>query len=195
MRIVPALLATSALAACSPPADDPKTPPPATPSAQVAPQTGTVGGLSASGAGLTGEVSGLSGDITAFRVEETATQTIVEIAADVLFAFDKSDLSTQAPAQLRRAADLIRQGGSGPVQVVGYTDSHGEDAYNLALSQRRAASVVAWLRTTDGIPADRLVAEGRGEADPVAPNEGADGNDYPEGRAMNRRVTITIPKA
>ena len=54
---------------------------------------------------------------------------------------------------------------------------------------------MAWLSSQGGIPTDRLVAEGRGEADPVAPNAGTDGNDYPEGRAMNRRVTITIPKA
>ena len=147
------------------------------------------------GGGLIGEVSGLSGEVTAFRVSETATTTVVELAADVLFAFDKADLSPRAPAQLQRAADLIRQGGAGQVRVAGYTDSVGEDAYNLALSERRAAAVVAWLSAEGGIDAARLVAEGRGEADPVAPNAGTEGDDYPEGRAMNRRVTITIPKA
>ena len=184
------LLATT-LAACSSPEPEASDPAPAA----AAPSSANPASDPAKpGGGLIGEVSSLSGEISAFRVSETATTTVVELAADVLFAFDKADLSPQAPAQLQRAADLIRRGGSGPVQVVGYTDSHGEEAYNLALSERRAAAVVAWLSTTGAIPADRLVAEGRGEADPVAPNEGSDGNDYPEGRAMNRRVTITIPK-
>lgn len=182
------LLATT-LAACSNP--EPEAPvAPAPPAATANPASDPT----KPGGGLIGEVSGLSGEISAFRVSETATTTVVELASDVLFAFDKADLSPQAPAQLRRAADLVRQGGPGPVRVIGHTDSHGEDAYNLALSERRAASVVAWLSTTGGIAADRLVAEGRGEADPVAPNEGADGNDDPQGRARNRRVTITIPK-
>lgn len=182
-------LLTAALAACSSP--EPETPPAAAPPASIP----RASDPAKPGGGLIGEVSSLSGEVTAFRVSETATTTVVELAADVLFAFDKADLSPQAPAQLQRAADLIRQGGAGSVRVVGYTDSMGEDAYNLDLSQRRAASVVAWLSTAGGIDAARLVAEGRGEADPVAPNAGSEGNDYPEGRAMNRRVTITIPKA
>ncbi|WP_428151052.1 OmpA family protein [Brevundimonas sp.] len=192
MRAVVAAGLLTALAACSSP--EPEASAPAQVSAAPSSEN-PAADPTRPGGGLIGEVSSLSGEITAFRVSETARTTVVELAADVLFAFDKSDLSPQAPAQLQRAADLIRQGGPGPVRVVGYTDSHGEDGYNLALSQRRAASVVAWLGTTGGIDASRLVAEGRGEADPVAPNAGTEGNDYPEGRAMNRRVTITIPKA
>ncbi len=195
--IAPGLLATgllaTTLAACS-------NPMPATPDAPAAPITQTPSPPPTSdpakpSGGLIGEVSGLTGEITDFRVEQTATATIVEIASDVLFAYDSADLSPAAPAQLRRAADLIRQGAGGPVQVVGHTDSHGDDAYNLALSLRRARAVVAWLSTDGAIPVDRLAASGRGEAEPVAPNEGTEGNDYPEGRALNRRVTIVIPKA
>ncbi|MES2862439.1 MAG: OmpA family protein [Pseudomonadota bacterium] len=187
--IAAGVLAT-ALAACSDPQPDASAPAPA-PRAPVNPASDPA----RPGGGLIGEVSSLSGEITAFRVSETATATVVDIAADVLFAFDKADLSPQAPAQLQRAADLIRQGGEGSVRVVGYTDAKGEDAYNLDLSQRRAQAVVAWLTRTGGIPAPRLVAEGRGEVDPVAPNARPDGGDDPDGRAKNRRVTITIPKA
>ena len=129
------------------------------------------------GGGLHGEVSGLSGEVTDFRVEQTATSTIVEIASDVLFAFDSADLSAAAPAQLNRAADVIRQGGPGPIEVRGHTDAKGDIAYNLGLSERRAAS------------------GGLGETDPVAPNARPDGTDDPAGRALNRRVTIVIPKA
>ena len=147
------------------------------------------------GSGLRGEVSGLSGEITDFRVEQTATATIVEIASDVLFAFDSADLSPSAPAQLARAADLIRQGGPGDVEVRGYTDAKGDDAYNLGLSERRAMEVAGWLRSTGGIDVARLKPRGFGEADPVAPNANPDGSDNPSGRAMNRRVTLVIPRA
>jgi outer membrane protein OmpA-like peptidoglycan-associated protein len=147
------------------------------------------------GGGLNGEVSGLSGEITDFRVGQTATSTIVEIASDVLFAFDSADISAAAPAQLNRAADLIRQGGPGPIEVRGHTDSKGNTAYNLGLSERRAMEVAGWLRANAGIDAGRLKPRGMGETDPVAPNVRPDGADDPAGRALNRRVTIVIPKA
>ncbi len=189
--IAAGLLATAlALAACSDP-----TPEPATPAAPSPASPNPASDATRPGGGLIGEVSSLSGEITAFRVSETATATVIDLAADVLFAFDSADLSPQAPAQLQRAADLVRQGGERSVLVVGYTDAKGEDAYNLDLSQRRAQAVVAWLTTTGGIAGPRLVAEGRGEAEPVAPNARPDGGDDPDGRARNRRVTITIPKA
>ncbi len=147
-----------------------------------------------SGQALTGSVSPLSGAITAFQVQETAHHIVVDLAADVLFAFDSADLSAQAPEQLRRTVEQIRRGGPGDIQVVGHTDSHGDDAYNDDLSRRRAQAVVAWLSGEGGVPAARLKAEGRGEREPVAPNAGTEGDDYPEGRAMNRRVQIIIPK-
>ncbi len=185
-------LAALTLAACSEPAADPAAAPAATPPA--AQTQSPTSDPTRPGGGLVGEVSSLSGEITAFRVEQTATATIVEIASDVLFAFDSADLSPAAPAQLNRAADLIRQGGDSPVQVIGHTDSVGDDAYNLSLSLRRAQSVVAWLAGDGAIPTDRLAAAGRGEAEPVAPNE-ANGADNPDGRALNRRVALVIPKA
>ncbi len=67
------------------------------------------------------------------------------------------------------------------IEVQAYTDSHGKEAGNLDLSNRRAQSVVDYLITKD-IPDNRLVAKGYGEASPVADNETA------EGRKKNRRV-------
>ncbi len=71
------------------------------------------------------------------------------------------------------------------VGVHGHTDSKGGDAYNKALSKRRAASVVAWL-VKKGIDKKRLVSEGFGEEKPL------DTNDTEEGRANNRRVELHI---
>ncbi len=193
--LVAAGLVVATLSACS----EPNGASPAQPSPAPQPTAGSVrpaepvAGPSSSG-GLTGEVSGLSGEITSFRVERTATQTIVEIASDVLFAFDSATLSPTAPAQLSRAADLIRQGGPGPIAVRGYTDFVGDDAYNFGLSERRALEVAGWLITSGRIERTRLRPSGLGEADPVAPNAGSDGQDNPEGRALNRRVVIVIPR-
>lgn len=146
------------------------------------------------GTALAGSVSGLTGEVSAFQVEVTDTSTVVQIAADVLFAFDSATLGGEAPAQLRRAADLIRQGGPGAVPVEGHTDSKGADAYNDDLSRRRAEAVAAWLASEGGVEESRLEPQGRGEREPVAPNAEAGGQDSPSGRARNRRVVLTIPR-
>ena len=195
-----------ALAACSGERSDESGPSPTaapTPSSQVeanpvtpptagaGAQNGGLGG----GARLTGQVSGLTGRISGFAMRQTEAQTIVELASDVLFAFDSARLTAEAEAALRRTAELTAQAGSGRITVVGHTDSVGEDAYNLALSKQRAEAVAQWLAASGGVPADRLHAEGRGEAEPAAPNATTDGQDDPEGRARNRRVVVAIPRA
>jgi outer membrane protein OmpA-like peptidoglycan-associated protein len=190
-----AFAAIIGLAACGQEAAEPVRPAePAAASAAPA-QLANAASPLGSGTPLTGAVSGLSGEITAFQVEETPTQIIVELAADVLFAFDSDQLTPEATAQLQKTVQQIARGGAGAISVIGHTDSQGDDVYNDALSLRRARAVSAWLSSAGGVAADRLKAEGRGEREPVAPNEGTEGNDYPEGRAMNRRVVVVIPKA
>jgi outer membrane protein OmpA-like peptidoglycan-associated protein len=65
---------------------------------------------------------------------------------------------------------------------VGHTDTDGDDAKNLDLSSRRAASVRIALTTEFGIESSRLETDGKGEMQPVADNK------TPEGKAQNRRV-------
>jgi outer membrane protein OmpA-like peptidoglycan-associated protein len=108
----------------------------------------------------------------------------VTLASDVLFASDQHTLSAKARGVVDRAAASIReQADDGDVRVEGHTDDVDTDAYNQALSERRAASVAARLRARlgDGFTVSE---EGRGEAEPVA--EGTS----PEARAANRRVEI-----
>ena len=71
------------------------------------------------------------------------------------------------------------------IRVEGHTDSQGDDAYNLELSQRRAQAVVDYL-VGKGVDRARLQAKGFGEARPLADNRTRDG------RAENRRVVFTI---
>ncbi len=143
---------------------------------------------------LTGQTSALTGAISDFVVERTATETRVALAADTLFEFDKATLTPDAQANLNRTADLVRQGGEGPVRVVGHTDGKGDDAYNDSLSKRRAEAVAAWFKTQPGLGTRDFTTEGRGKREPIAPNTTADGADDPQGRARNRRVVVIIPR-
>ena len=68
------------------------------------------------------------------------------------------------------------------MKIVGHTDSDGDDAKNLDLSKRRAASVKIILSTEFGIDASRMETDGLGETKPVGDNK------TPEGKAQNRRV-------
>lgn len=71
--------------------------------------------------------------------------------------------------------------------MIGYTDSKGTEEYNQSLSERRAQAVKDYL-VDRGIASDRITVSGLGESGAVAPNKTLSGNDYPEGRAKNRRA-------
>ncbi|QKE85401.1 OmpA family protein [Arthrobacter sp. NEB 688] len=112
----------------------------------------------------------------------------LELDASVLFDTDKATLTRAASGVIAEAAKQITAAGStGTITVVGHTDSNAGDAYNLDLSKRRAAAVAKALapRIPKGI---RITPVGKGETEPIADNGSA------EGRALNRRVTITLPK-
>lgn len=107
----------------------------------------------------------------------------------VNFDFDKSAVRPDAKPILDQAvtllSDFMDDCGTRHVVIEGHTDAIGTDAYNQALSERRARSVRDYL-VENGIPAGRLEMVGHGESRPVAPN------DDPEGRAMNRRVELRL---
>jgi OmpA-OmpF porin, OOP family len=125
------------------------------------------------------------------RVEEAADQTSIALSADVLFEFDRADLTPAAGSRLDEIAGHLTELGPRQVTIGGHTDNHGDPPYNQDLSERRAEAVRAALdeRLGDGFTFD---VTGHGETQPVAPNENADGADNPEGRALNRRVEISF---
>lgn len=98
---------------------------------------------------------------------------------------DSARLAADAQNVVGAIVVILKQHPTSRVGVVGYTDSEGDDAANLKLSQDRAASVAAALQA-QGIAADRIEARGLGEADPIA------SNDTAEGKAQNRRTELVV---
>lgn len=138
------------------------------------------------------EIRLLEPQIRALQTEEASEGRIeVSTNSDVLFAFGSAELSPPATAIVQELAERVAGAPSGEVRVVGHTDGIGSDTDNQLLSVQRAAAVADVLRARLG-PDRPLVTEGRGEAEPVAP-ETAGGADDPAGRALNRRVTVSFP--
>ncbi len=102
---------------------------------------------------------------------------------DVEFRHDSDELTEESQAALADDAESVRRNPDMKVEVAGHTDSSGAEAYNMALSQRRAQSVVDYL-VAQGVSAANLTAKGYGESSPIADNSTA------EGRARNRRVEL-----
>jgi OmpA-OmpF porin, OOP family len=102
----------------------------------------------------------------------------------ILFDFDKDIVKPESKPTLDEIAKLLSDTPDLKLKIVGHTDNQGSAEYNLDLSNRRAANVVAALVSGYSIAADRLSSEGAGLTQPIAPN------DTEEGRAMNRRVEL-----
>lgn len=117
---------------------------------------------------------------------------LVAINADVLFAFDSANLSPRGSSLVRQAATILatKADPAKPVDVVGHTDAKGSTSYNKQLSERRAATVAQALTATGLLPRHSLKPQGLGSSRPIAANTRPDGQDNPEGRALNRRVEI-----
>jgi outer membrane protein OmpA-like peptidoglycan-associated protein len=112
-------------------------------------------------------------------------QEIAEKSYLVFFDFDSSQLTPDAQSIVATAAADALAGNSARLDVTGHTDRSGSDAYNQALSIRRATSVQNAL-IANGVPADLIVIRGAGESEPLVPT--ADGVREPQ----NRRVEIVI---
>ena len=130
--------------------------------------------------------SGLSAQSNEFNIQ-------VHLNSDVLFDFGQSALKPEALPELEKVANTIRNKGHGVISITGHTDSKGTDQANQILSLQRAESIQQYF-IQQGLNFNYQVS-GKGESEPVAPNEHADGSDNPEGRQQNRRVDIVINKA
>jgi outer membrane protein OmpA-like peptidoglycan-associated protein len=104
------------------------------------------------------------------------------VSHGILFDVNSDRIKGESYGSLKEIATVLTENADLKVQIVGHTDSDGDEKSNLDLSRRRAAAVKTALSTQFGIDAGRMDTDGKGEGEPV------DKNDTPAGKASNRRV-------
>ena len=119
------------------------------------------------------------------RIVNTGDQLIVTLPQDILFATNSDQLSGGLRNDLSVLAQSMNNYPNTTINVIGHADNTGDAAFNQNLSTRRAQSVASAL-IQGGVAPSRIRSIGRGEDAPIASNLTA------EGRALNRRVEITI---
>lgn len=119
------------------------------------------------------------------NVERLGDGIQVTFDAAILFAVNSSDLTGEAKASLANLATSLKEYPNTRVLIAGHTDNTGAAAYNLTLSEKRAASAAAVL-AENGVDPSRLEITGLGITQPKA------SNDTVEGRRENRRVEVAI---
>jgi outer membrane protein OmpA-like peptidoglycan-associated protein len=122
--------------------------------------------------------------VNASQMEQAIADTGKVALYGILFDFDKDVVKPESKPTLDEIAKLLQAKPNMKLKIVGHTDNQGTADYNLDLSRRRAANVVAALIAVYGIAPDRLTSEGAGLSQPIA------SNDTEEGRAKNRRVEL-----
>jgi OmpA-OmpF porin, OOP family len=104
------------------------------------------------------------------------------ISYGIYFDVNKDEVKPESYTTLKNIADVMNENAGLRIKIVGHTDSDGNDAANLDLSNRRAASVKNELGKTFSIDASRIEIDGKGASQPIAPNSS------PLNKATNRRV-------
>jgi len=126
------------------------------------------------------------------QVKQYKNMLSVELAEQIFFDSGRATLKKQGKEVLKKVGDALKGYENKIIRVVGHTDNVPIAASlqrmfpsNWELSVARATTVVRYLQDV-GVPPERMVASGRAEYDPVAPN------DTPEGRQKNRRIEILL---
>lgn len=124
------------------------------------------------------------------ETRRTEEGLLLNLRNDLLFETDSAVLTESAITQVSRIGDILVKYPEDRIRIEGHTDSRGTGPYNEALSLRRAEAVSRVL-SSRGVRPRQILVLGRGETEPVAPNETA------AGRSANRRVElhIDVPRA
>ena len=122
-------------------------------------------------------------EVLVIRLEPIQVRKFV--LRNLFFATDKTDILPSSDAALQELYSLLNDNPDIRIRIIGHTDDIGRDDYNLRLSKGRSESVKEEM-VRRGIDAQRIETAGRGEQDPIVPN------DTDEHRQMNRRVEIEI---
>lgn len=130
-------------------------------------------------------VAGIAANEGCPELDEETVAVLDEALAGIQFESGRDVLKQSSFVVLDHAVDLLKRHPEYNLMMSGYTDSVGDDAMNLDLSKRRAATARQYL-IDRGIAPSRVTSEGYGEINPIATN------DTPAGRAKNRRVEFKI---
>jgi outer membrane protein OmpA-like peptidoglycan-associated protein len=122
---------------------------------------------------------------TGVSVTRNGDNITLNMPGNITFATNSADLNAGFYDVLNSVSLVLDEFDQTVIEVAGHTDSTGTSEYNQSLSQRRAASVAAYLRTRQ-ILVERMIEIGMGEAHPVADNASD------SGRQSNRRVELTL---
>ncbi|WP_203308773.1 OmpA family protein [Sphingomonas beigongshangi] len=122
---------------------------------------------------------------TDVQVVREGDNLLLNIPSGITFAYNSATVQPQFQRTLDQVAQTLAQYNQTYIDVYGFTDSTGSDAYNQQLSERRATAVADYLASR-GVQPARIGTRGFGESNPVASNE------TEAGRAANRRVEIKI---
>ncbi|MCG9695833.1 OmpA family protein [Shewanella sp. Isolate11] len=122
---------------------------------------------------------------TGVSVTRSGDSIILNMPNDITFGIDQSNLSQRAKQVLGSVALVADEYDETRLNILGYTDSTGSEAYNLRLSQVRASEVANYLMTQN-VANQRISSQGLGESRPIASNSNE------QGRAQNRRVEIIL---
>jgi OOP family OmpA-OmpF porin len=115
-------------------------------------------------------------------------EEVARVELEVQFDFDQSEVKPEYFDEIKEVTDFMAQYPDVIVELEGHTDSRGTEAYNLSLSERRAAAVRQVMISRFGVAGSRISSQGFGESRPEA------SNDTVAGRADNRRVITVIIK-
>jgi outer membrane protein OmpA-like peptidoglycan-associated protein len=124
-------------------------------------------------------------DLSNAKIERVGEGIKITFNSGILFTTASSDLQSAAKDNIASLAKILNKYPDTNVIIEGDTDSDGSEEYNLKLSERRAQSVADYTKSA-GVDAARITTVGKGETNPVA------SNDTAEGKAQNRRVEIAI---
>ena len=150
--------------------------------------------IGASVGGATGAIIGRQMDKQAAEIENTVPDAkvervgegiVVEFSSNVLFGFDKSDVTVDAQSTLDKLVEVLNKYPDTDIELQGHTDDTGSEKYNQTLSEKRARSVDNYLEKK-GIQTSRIKIKGFGETIPKYDNT------TDSGRSQNRRVEFLI---
>lgn len=127
----------------------------------------------------------LERDMAGARIERVGEGIKITFDSGLLFDVDKSNLRPEAQTNLTKMANILNKYEDTNILIEGHTDSDGSLDYNQGLSERRAASVKAYL-SAQNVSSGRMTTVGYGETQPVADNSTS------SGKQANRRVEVAI---